>query len=149
MYLSYHGVENCICLKIENENVFKAQIVFFYTVGLDVFKAPLSNKSASLTQLNSYFSLRPEVSLLLSVFSTDNSVLADTVSHHGPYLKDKFTSFAILALLKDRQCKACQQGWELFESSCYLIHPSHGKTWEEAREVCRAQKGTYTDTGLA
>ncbi|XP_035861817.1 asialoglycoprotein receptor 1-like isoform X3 [Sander lucioperca] len=41
--------------------------------------------------------------------------------------------------VSERQCKACQQGWELFESSCYLIHPSHGKTWEEAREVCRAQ----------
>ncbi|KAF1388494.1 hypothetical protein PFLUV_G00090850 [Perca fluviatilis] len=38
-----------------------------------------------------------------------------------------------------RQCKACEQGWELFQSSCYLINPSYGRTWEEAREVCRRQ----------
>ncbi|XP_032363068.1 asialoglycoprotein receptor 2 [Etheostoma spectabile] len=40
---------------------------------------------------------------------------------------------------QERRCRACPQGWELFGSSCYLIHPSDGKTWEDAREDCRGQ----------
>ena len=63
--------------------VFKSSGPFFCRTS-NVSKSPLTVKSTSLTQLSSSFSLRPEVSLLLSVFSTDSSVLADTVSHHGP-----------------------------------------------------------------
>ncbi|XP_028435417.1 CD209 antigen-like protein C [Perca flavescens] len=36
----------------------------------------------------------------------------------------------------------CQKGWRVFESSCYLFYdtdPPDQKTWEEAREDCRAQ----------
>ncbi|XP_031175433.1 CD209 antigen-like protein E [Sander lucioperca] len=40
----------------------------------------------------------------------------------------------------ERQCRAYQKGWELFQSSCYLINdPSDQKTWEEAREDCRGR----------
>ncbi|XP_039660912.1 C-type lectin domain family 10 member A-like [Perca fluviatilis] len=41
-----------------------------------------------------------------------------------------------------RQCKACQNGWLLTGSNCYVIHdapPPHRKTWEEAREDCRGK----------
>ncbi|XP_028435654.1 C-type lectin domain family 10 member A-like [Perca flavescens] len=42
-----------------------------------------------------------------------------------------------------RQCKACQNGWELTGSNCYVIHDdadSAGqKTWEEARQDCRGK----------
>ncbi|XP_038568150.1 C-type lectin domain family 10 member A-like [Micropterus salmoides] len=41
---------------------------------------------------------------------------------------------------QNRQCKACQKGWILSESSCYAINNpgvSGQKTWEEARENCR------------
>ncbi|XP_031175336.2 C-type lectin domain family 12 member B-like [Sander lucioperca] len=40
----------------------------------------------------------------------------------------------------ERQCQACQKGWRLFKSSCYLFYdadPPDQKTWEEAREDCR------------
>ncbi|XP_038566411.1 C-type lectin domain family 12 member A-like isoform X2 [Micropterus salmoides] len=43
---------------------------------------------------------------------------------------------------QNRQCKACQDGWILSESSCYGINnpdvPGQ-KTWEEARENCRGK----------
>ncbi|XP_039662100.1 C-type lectin domain family 4 member A-like [Perca fluviatilis] len=38
--------------------------------------------------------------------------------------------------------QACQKGWRVFESSCYLFYdadPPDQKTWEEAREDCREQ----------
>ena len=72
-------IEKCECIK--------AQLLFSSTVGLtDVFKVVtvLTVKSASFSELDSYFSLRSEVSLLHSVFSTNSTVLADTVGHHGP-----------------------------------------------------------------
>ncbi|XP_078101342.1 CD209 antigen-like protein C isoform X2 [Sander vitreus] len=38
----------------------------------------------------------------------------------------------------ERRCSACQKGWRLIKSSCYLINdPPDQKTWEEAREDCR------------
>ncbi|XP_031174831.1 asialoglycoprotein receptor 2-like [Sander lucioperca] len=43
---------------------------------------------------------------------------------------------------KRRRCKACQEGWELTEPSCYEVHnvvSSDQKTWEEAREDCRGK----------
>ncbi|XP_028435639.1 C-type lectin domain family 17, member A-like [Perca flavescens] len=45
-------------------------------------------------------------------------------------------------LNNERQCRACQKGWTLFKSSCYLINdadPPEEKTWEEAREDCRSR----------
>ncbi|XP_035862394.1 C-type lectin domain family 12 member B-like isoform X2 [Sander lucioperca] len=39
----------------------------------------------------------------------------------------------------ERQCRACQKGWRLFQSSCYLINDADQKTWEEAREDCRGR----------
>ncbi|XP_032363061.1 C-type lectin domain family 12 member B [Etheostoma spectabile] len=42
--------------------------------------------------------------------------------------------------VSERRCRACQKGWELFRSSCYLFAgPPDLKTWEEAREDCRAR----------
>ncbi|XP_035861926.1 C-type lectin domain family 10 member A-like isoform X1 [Sander lucioperca] len=41
-----------------------------------------------------------------------------------------------------RQCKACQNGWILSGSNCYVIHdaaPADQKTWEEARQNCRGK----------
>ncbi|XP_028435655.1 C-type lectin domain family 10 member A-like [Perca flavescens] len=42
-----------------------------------------------------------------------------------------------------RQCKACQDGWELTGSNCYVIHDdadsADQKTWEEARQDCRGK----------
>ncbi|GLD53240.1 asialoglycoprotein receptor 1-like isoform X2 [Lates japonicus] len=41
-----------------------------------------------------------------------------------------------------RQCKACEKGWEVFQSRCYAYNdaePSDQKTWEEAREDCRGK----------
>ncbi|KAI3361464.1 hypothetical protein L3Q82_012951, partial [Scortum barcoo] len=41
-----------------------------------------------------------------------------------------------------RQCKPCQKGWNIFQSSCFEFHnpPASGqKTWEEARENCRGK----------
>ncbi|XP_068586013.1 natural killer cells antigen CD94-like isoform X2 [Cebidichthys violaceus] len=38
-----------------------------------------------------------------------------------------------------RRCKACQYGWKLNKSSCYLIHNVNSSdqiTWKEARENC-------------
>ncbi|XP_077454287.1 CD209 antigen-like protein A [Stigmatopora argus] len=35
-----------------------------------------------------------------------------------------------------RYCKACEIGWEKFESHCYLFNDTHLKTWEEARKEC-------------
>ncbi|XP_068996517.1 C-type lectin domain family 4 member C-like [Embiotoca jacksoni] len=39
-----------------------------------------------------------------------------------------------------RQCKSCQPGWVLFQSSCYVFFDyqtsTDRKTWEEARENC-------------
>ncbi|XP_077576672.1 CD209 antigen-like protein E [Stigmatopora nigra] len=35
-----------------------------------------------------------------------------------------------------RYCKACEIGWERFESHCYLFNNTHRKTWEEARKEC-------------
>ncbi|XP_035861935.1 CD209 antigen-like protein C [Sander lucioperca] len=43
---------------------------------------------------------------------------------------------------KGRQCKACQEDWDLSGSNCYVYHnaaPPHQKTWEEARENCRGK----------
>ncbi|XP_039663171.1 C-type lectin domain family 12 member B-like [Perca fluviatilis] len=41
----------------------------------------------------------------------------------------------------ERRCQPCQKDWRVFnESSCYLINdPPDQKTWEEAREDCRAR----------
>ncbi|XP_032363065.1 CD209 antigen-like protein C isoform X2 [Etheostoma spectabile] len=40
----------------------------------------------------------------------------------------------------ERRCSPCQKGWRLIRSSCYLFaDPSDRKTWEEAREDCRAR----------
>ncbi|XP_068996616.1 natural killer cells antigen CD94-like isoform X2 [Embiotoca jacksoni] len=40
-----------------------------------------------------------------------------------------------------RQCKSCQPGWILFQSSCYVVldykTSTDRKTWEEARENCK------------
>ncbi|XP_039661849.1 asialoglycoprotein receptor 1-like isoform X2 [Perca fluviatilis] len=42
--------------------------------------------------------------------------------------------------VSERQCRDCQKGWMLIKSSCYLINdPPDLKTWEEAREDCRAR----------
>ncbi|GLD73353.1 CD209 antigen-like protein E [Lates japonicus] len=41
-----------------------------------------------------------------------------------------------------RQCKACEKGWEVFQSRCYAYNnaePSKQRTWEEAREDCRGK----------
>uniref|UniRef100_A0A8C9ZCU5 C-type lectin domain-containing protein n=1 Tax=Sander lucioperca TaxID=283035 RepID=A0A8C9ZCU5_SANLU len=41
-----------------------------------------------------------------------------------------------------RQCQACQNGWILSGSNCYVIHdanPPDQKTWEEAQQVCRGK----------
>ncbi|XP_035861941.1 C-type lectin domain family 10 member A-like [Sander lucioperca] len=41
-----------------------------------------------------------------------------------------------------RQCKGCQNGWELSGSNCYVYHnaaPADQKTWEEAQQVCRGK----------
>uniref|UniRef100_A0A8C9ZE43 C-type lectin domain-containing protein n=1 Tax=Sander lucioperca TaxID=283035 RepID=A0A8C9ZE43_SANLU len=41
-----------------------------------------------------------------------------------------------------RQCNACQNGWELSGSNCYVYHnaaPADRKTWEEAQQVCRGK----------
>uniref|UniRef100_A0A4W6DNK4 C-type lectin domain-containing protein n=1 Tax=Lates calcarifer TaxID=8187 RepID=A0A4W6DNK4_LATCA len=41
-----------------------------------------------------------------------------------------------------RQCKACETGWGVFQSSCYAYHdaePSDQRTWEEAREYCKGK----------
>ncbi|XP_039476005.1 C-type lectin domain family 10 member A-like [Oreochromis aureus] len=46
---------------------------------------------------------------------------------------------------KDRECKACQEGWDHVEPSCYATNnadQSKWKTWEEARENCR---GKFSD----
>ncbi|KAM7382885.1 hypothetical protein PAMP_002582 [Pampus punctatissimus] len=43
---------------------------------------------------------------------------------------------------KNRQCKPCQDGWLLNQSSCYAINnPKNDswRTWEEAREDCRGK----------
>ncbi|XP_039661851.1 C-type lectin domain family 10 member A-like isoform X4 [Perca fluviatilis] len=42
----------------------------------------------------------------------------------------------------ERQCKACQKGWRLIKSSCYLVNdadPPDQKTWQEAQDDCRAR----------
>ncbi|KAK2909748.1 hypothetical protein Q8A73_007463 [Channa argus] len=41
-----------------------------------------------------------------------------------------------------RTCKACQQGWDNNQSSCYAVINAERliqKTWEEAREDCRGK----------
>ncbi|KAI3361462.1 hypothetical protein L3Q82_012945 [Scortum barcoo] len=41
-----------------------------------------------------------------------------------------------------RQCKPCQGGWNIFQSSCFAFNnPNYPgqKTWEEARENCRGK----------
>ncbi|KAI3361466.1 hypothetical protein L3Q82_012953, partial [Scortum barcoo] len=41
-----------------------------------------------------------------------------------------------------RQCKPCQKGWNIFQSSCFAFNnPNYPdqKTWEEARENCRGK----------
>ncbi|XP_068994872.1 C-type lectin lectoxin-Phi1-like [Embiotoca jacksoni] len=39
-----------------------------------------------------------------------------------------------------RKCKSCQSGWDLLQSSCYVVlnypYSTDWKTWEEARENC-------------
>ncbi|XP_032366411.1 C-type lectin domain family 10 member A [Etheostoma spectabile] len=43
---------------------------------------------------------------------------------------------------KGRQCAACQNGWLLRDSNCYMYHnaaPPDQKTWEEARQDCRGR----------
>ncbi|XP_037640160.1 C-type lectin domain family 12 member B-like [Sebastes umbrosus] len=43
---------------------------------------------------------------------------------------------------EERQCKPCQDGWQHFQVSCYLINNldlPKWKTWEEARENCRGK----------
>ncbi|XP_028435660.1 asialoglycoprotein receptor 1-like [Perca flavescens] len=46
-----------------------------------------------------------------------------------------------------RQCKACQEGWRLNQSTCYVVHDavstSGHNTWEEAREVCRRESSDF------
>ncbi|XP_039662476.1 C-type lectin domain family 4 member G-like [Perca fluviatilis] len=46
-----------------------------------------------------------------------------------------------------RLCKACQEGWRLNQSTCYVVHDavstSGHKTWEEAREVCRRESSDF------
>ncbi|XP_032363069.1 CD209 antigen-like protein C [Etheostoma spectabile] len=42
----------------------------------------------------------------------------------------------------ERRCRPCQEGWRLVRSSCYLFNDvgsSDLKTWDEAREDCRAR----------
>ncbi|XP_008296153.1 C-type lectin domain family 1 member A-like isoform X4 [Stegastes partitus] len=50
----------------------------------------------------------------------------------------------------NRQCKPCQDGWEMSESNCYVIHNTDNydelKTWEEAQENCR---GKNSDLAVA
>ncbi|XP_039661857.1 asialoglycoprotein receptor 1-like isoform X1 [Perca fluviatilis] len=42
--------------------------------------------------------------------------------------------------VSERQCRACQKGWMLIQSTCYLSSDRFDqKTWEEAREDCRAR----------
>ncbi|XP_069031044.1 snaclec A9-like [Embiotoca jacksoni] len=40
-----------------------------------------------------------------------------------------------------RHCNSCQPGWNLFQSSCYVVfdykNSTDWKTWEEARELCK------------
>uniref|UniRef100_A0A4W6DMW5 C-type lectin domain-containing protein n=1 Tax=Lates calcarifer TaxID=8187 RepID=A0A4W6DMW5_LATCA len=41
-----------------------------------------------------------------------------------------------------RQCKACETGWDVFQSRCYAYNnaePSKQRTWEEARENCKGK----------
>ncbi|XP_032373962.1 uncharacterized protein LOC116690869 [Etheostoma spectabile] len=43
---------------------------------------------------------------------------------------------------KGRQCAACQNGWFLYMSNCYVYNnaaPPDQKTWEEARQDCRGK----------
>ncbi|XP_067456586.1 CD209 antigen-like protein C [Thunnus thynnus] len=43
---------------------------------------------------------------------------------------------------KNRQCKACEDGWLHYQSSCYLIYnaePPSQRTWEEAQDNCRGR----------
>uniref|UniRef100_A0A8C9XZZ8 C-type lectin domain-containing protein n=1 Tax=Sander lucioperca TaxID=283035 RepID=A0A8C9XZZ8_SANLU len=49
---------------------------------------------------------------------------------------------------KVRQCKPCQEGWELSGSNCYAYNnapPADQKTWEEARENCRGKNSDLVD----
>ncbi|XP_051263149.1 asialoglycoprotein receptor 1 isoform X4 [Dicentrarchus labrax] len=42
----------------------------------------------------------------------------------------------------ERQCKRCQNGWENFQSGCYVFHnaePAGQKPWDEAREDCKGK----------
>ncbi|XP_051263155.1 CD209 antigen-like protein E isoform X10 [Dicentrarchus labrax] len=42
----------------------------------------------------------------------------------------------------ERQCKRCQNGWENFQSGCYVFHnaePDKQITWDEARENCKGK----------
>ncbi|XP_032364213.1 natural killer cells antigen CD94 isoform X2 [Etheostoma spectabile] len=43
---------------------------------------------------------------------------------------------------KGRECTACQNGWFLYVSNCYVYNnaaPPNQKTWEEARQDCRGK----------
>ncbi|XP_031174731.1 C-type lectin domain family 10 member A-like [Sander lucioperca] len=44
-------------------------------------------------------------------------------------------------------CRACQEGWRLNQTSCYVVHDavstSGHNTWEEAREVCRRESSDF------
>ncbi|XP_037640156.1 C-type lectin domain family 4 member G-like isoform X2 [Sebastes umbrosus] len=45
-------------------------------------------------------------------------------------------------VIEERQCKPCQDGWQHFQVSCYLINNPDlpkWKTWEEAQEHCRGK----------
>ncbi|XP_053183656.1 dromaiocalcin-1-like, partial [Scomber japonicus] len=41
---------------------------------------------------------------------------------------------------ESRQCKPCLDGWLHHQSSCYGVVYTYQKTWEEARQNCRAKK---------
>ncbi|XP_013887622.1 C-type lectin domain family 4 member G [Austrofundulus limnaeus] len=47
----------------------------------------------------------------------------------------------------DKTCKACQDGWSSFQSSCYAYNdapPADQLSWEEARENCRGKSSYLT-----
>ncbi|XP_028437333.1 NKG2-D type II integral membrane protein-like isoform X1 [Perca flavescens] len=48
--------------------------------------------------------------------------------------------------VSERPCKACQEGWVLNKSSCYLFYDADlpdQKTWGEAREDCRGRSSDF------
>ncbi|XP_028435416.1 CD209 antigen-like protein E isoform X2 [Perca flavescens] len=118
--------------------------IYFATLGQESAVSELMAANRNLTNLNDKLSvLENQITNLTAVnqeLETERNNLRGpiqnisraqcSIDEYGPNVNN----------VSERQCRPCQKGWELINSCCYLINgPPEEKTWEEAREHCRAR----------